>query len=158
MCGKHSSWHHTIEMRAMSAEERFWLYVQPPSLHDCWEWWGTRQVRYGTIRANGSGNVLAHRLSYEMHKGPIPDGLVIDHLCSNVFCVNPLHLEAVTQKVNMSRGAPARKTECKRGHDLTDPDNLYPGSLANGRRNCRTCRKERDAEQRQRVLAESGTG
>lgn len=66
----------------------------------CWHWkrtkndqgYGLIQIRYRAIRA--------HRLAYELAKGPIPQGLVIDHMCHNRGCVNPLHLQAVTQKQN----------------------------------------------------------
>lgn len=154
LCGKHVNQYHCAELRGMSVRDRFWLYVQPPSIHDCWEWYGTRQKRYGTLGVTGTQkNVLAHRAAYELFKGTIPDGLVIDHLCHNIFCVNPLHLEAVTQKVNMQRSRPAMSATCKRGHDLTDPDNLVSSSLP--RRDCRTCAKVRRAE---KVLVESGTG
>jgi hypothetical protein len=90
----------------------------------CWLWtrsWCTKDG-YGKICGFGDGSSqLAHRWSYEHFKGPIPEGLVIDHLCRTPACVNPDHLEAVTQQVNVLRGvapsalANARGT-CTRGH------------------------------------------
>ena len=144
-CGKHAHQFHAADVRAMTVEERFWMYVQPPSIHDCWEWRGTRRDRYGTLSVNGK-ITLAHRVSYELLVRPIPDGLVIDHRCRNVFCVNPLHLDPVTQKTNMRRALV--KTECIRGHDLTDPDNLFPAKRASGQAHCRPCQKEREASYR----------
>ena len=90
-----------------------------------------------TIGRKGYSN---HRLAYECAYGPIPQGLVIDHLCRNRSCANPAHLEAVTDRVNILRGegvavANARKTHCKRGHELSDP---YIDSR--GSRICRACR------------------
>jgi hypothetical protein len=67
----------------------------------CWEWTGNRTGDgYGRL-AGRQG--LAHRLSYEYHLGPIPDGLEIDHLCRNRGCGNPAHMEAVTHRVNCQR-------------------------------------------------------
>ena len=84
---------------------------------------------------------IAHRVAYEKAYGPIPEGLVIDHLCRNGLCVNPEHLEAVTRKENILRGEGAcaqnaRKTHCKRGHELI-PENLIERS--DGRRDCLLC-------------------
>lgn len=88
----------------------------------------------------------AHRVGYELYVGKIPDGLMLDHLCRNRCCVNPKHLEPVTNLENVRRGIAAQRnreirlamTHCKRGHPLSG-DNLYinPGS---GQRVCRSCR------------------
>lgn len=83
---------------AISFEERFWQKVQKTD--SCWVWIGSKDKQgYGNLTNNRQ--VLAvHRVSYEMHVGPIPAGLVIDHKCFNHSCVNPEHLEPVTRKVN----------------------------------------------------------
>lgn len=72
--------------------------------------YGNRDAQgYGRIRESGTrSNALAHRVSYEAFNGPIPEGMVIDHLCQVTSCVNPDHLEAVTQKTNIQRGFAAR--------------------------------------------------
>ncbi len=111
---------------------------------ECWEWAGTRFRGYGMIGVRGLENRRAHRVSYETFVGPIPDGLTIDHLCRNRGCVNPAHLEPVTNKVNVLRGVGptavnARKTHCCRGHEFT-PENTL---LSSGRRYCRACIKVR---------------
>lgn len=108
----------------------------------CWDWVGGHTTAgYGTTW-NGRGMVYAHRLLYERHKGPVPEGLHIDHLCRNRGCVNPDHLEAVPCKENIRRGdspaAIARRTNrCGRGHEFT-PENTY--RRPNGGRMCRACR------------------
>lgn len=114
----------------------------------CWEWVGAKDTRgYGNFKFE-SKVYKAHRFSYQFHKGPIPKGLVIDHLCRNTSCVNPSHLEAVTHKVNVLRGIGptsinASKTICKRGH-LLNIENVYISAANN--RSCMICQKIRYRE------------
>lgn len=110
----------------------------------CWEW-------NGGVNPNGYGlfgvrrkSTLAHRVSYNWFIGEIPEGLTLDHLCRVRHCVNPDHLEPVTNRENCLRGISpaainARKTHCMRGHEFT-PENTrgYPGRV--GRR-CRACER-----------------
>jgi len=131
-----------IPLNQAAAADRFERYVQRQD-QGCWIWTGTRTLHgYGSFCDNGP-KVLVHRWSYEQHVGPIPDGLVIDHLCRNPPCVNPDHLEPVTQRENLMRSPivlsaiNARKTHCVRGHEFT-PENTYI-QPATGKRRCRTC-------------------
>jgi hypothetical protein len=79
----------------------------------------------------------AHRWSYEYFIANIPSGLDLDHLCRNRACVNPWHLEPVTNEVNVKRGADARrKDECHNGHPFSEA-NTYINTAS--RRVCRTC-------------------
>jgi len=128
--------------------ERFMAKVEITD--SCWNW--TASVGghgYGqfSVKKDGKwGPQLAHRVSYELHIGPIPEGLQIDHLCRNKSCVRPDHLEPVTQRVNILRSdapsAVAHRTDtCKRGHNLTDAR-----VRSNGARECRACSRERWAE------------
>lgn len=117
----------------------------------CIEWIAAcNGVGYGVLSINRTGGkILAHRWSYEHHKGPIPDGLEVDHLCRNRRCVNPDHLEAVTHRINTLRGtAPtavnAARTHCVNGHEFTT-DNTYI-TPSRGRRECRTCHRERERD------------
>lgn len=124
------------------------LFEMVDKTDSCWLFTGRlTSCGYGTIREGGrdSRRVMAHRVSYELHVGPIPDGLVIDHLCRVRNCVNPNHLEPVTSRINVLRGlAPAainaRLTHCKKaGHPLT-PDNLNGDTP--GHRRCKKCRSD----------------
>lgn len=113
----------------------------------CWQWTGSvNRGGYGQFafgrRTNGHmRNALAHRASYAIHVGAIPDGLEIDHLCRNRLCVNPTHLEPVDRKTNASRSIHANsvKTHCVKGHEFT-PENTY--RRPNGRRYCAACHRE----------------
>lgn len=123
--------------------------------HQCWEWTGTIDNKgYGKISAGANKLVYAHRLAWELMIGPIPKGLVIDHLCRNHSCVNPDHMEVVTIKENVLRGVGlsainARKTACQNGHELAG-DNLVIITKASGHqfRRCRACYNEYQREWR----------
>lgn len=137
---------------SLSTEERFWNKVSRSD--SCWLW-------AGAILKNGYGYAwdgqrarLAHRFAYELKKGLIPDGLVIDHLCRVPACVNPDHLEAVTQMENVWRGEGPRvqrerrlgQTHCKRGNHPLAGDNLYVDKR--GRRACRECARVGDRDRK----------
>jgi hypothetical protein len=111
----------------------------------CWEWTGATNGSYGVMvvgkRGHGKRFGMAHRIVYERERGPVPDGLTLDHLCRNHLCVRPDHLEPVTIAVNCARGygfaaMNARKDRCDNGHEYT-PGNTY--RYPDGRRECRTC-------------------
>jgi hypothetical protein len=108
---------------------------------ECWLWTGARNhYGYGIINIQKK----IHRVAYEHFLGPIPEALVIDHLCRVRHCVNPEHLEAVTFRENVLRGDSgparnARKTHCDKGHPLTG-DNLTIIEVGGRRsRRCRAC-------------------
>jgi hypothetical protein len=105
----------------------------------CWLWIGsTSRGGYGQFN-DGTTMVRAHRFGYTALVGDIPQGLDLDHLCRNRWCVNPEHLEPVTRGENLRRGYLARglKGACAQGHPFDD-DNTF--QRASGGRGCRTCR------------------
>jgi len=105
----------------------------------CWLW--NRSVRsdgYGTYYANGKQN-YAHRFAYETLVGPVPEGMQLDHLCRVRNCINPKHLEPVTQEENTRRAVEAnRRTACPQSHPY-DEKNTY---LYHGYKKCKTCKLE----------------
>jgi hypothetical protein len=129
--------------------DRFLAYVADAP-RGCWQWTGYLMPN-GYARFSVAGErQYAHRVAYEAVHGPIPNRLVIDHLCRNRGCVNPDHLEAVTQRTNVLRGvsfaaARARQVRCLHGHRFTEA-NTYVAP--NGTRKCRTCRAAARARSR----------
>lgn len=120
----------------------------------CWNWLGAKQNGYGVVRSGGRTGryVRAHRVAYELLRGPIPNDLCIDHLCNNTRCVNPAHLQPVTLQENGRRGAiyalnggrkakhprasAIRITACPKGHERT-PENTRINK--DGGAVCRAC-------------------
>lgn len=121
-------------------EERFMDKVSPEPMSGCWLWLGfTNPKGYGRFRIEGKNGPVgqAHRVAYELFRGPIPSGLTLDHLCRVRSCVNPAHVEPVTAVENVRRGGNVQKPHCPQGHPLSG-DNL---SLRSGQRSCRICNR-----------------
>lgn len=143
----------------MPLRERIEQYTSIDPQTGCWEWLASATVSgYGRIMMTREAKVhrssLAHRVAYEEYVGPIPDGLVLDHLCRNTICCNPEHLEPVTQAENVRRGeAPSNTyreaTHCIHGHEFTE-ENTYRTERG---RYCRACRRRRNAESNARKKA-----
>jgi len=132
-----------------TVEERFWEKVGDHSdPTKCWLWLACAVKEYGQFYLAGK-KVAAHRLSYEMYYHvTIPEGMTIDHVkargCISTLCVNPYHLEVVTQKVNILRGVSpsalhAKATYCPQGHPY-NKENTYV--TPSGGRNCLVCLRE----------------
>lgn len=129
-----------IRVAGDSVERLMLLYrVEESTGH--WLWTASLgEFGYGQVRWGGTMR-RAHRVVYAVMVGPIPPGMVLDHLCGVRHCVNPAHLEPVTQRVNMAR---AVKPHCKNGHEWTTETTIV---RKGGKRLCRTCNR---AYQRER--------
>lgn len=146
---------------------RFWAKVDRGDGYGCWLWTGGKSRGYGLFKRS-RGRIVrptlrAHRVAYEMLVGPIPEGLTLDHVkargCTSRACVNPAHLEPVTNAENARRGrlgfrgvqgvprrggANERKTHCPRSHPYDETNTKH----YRGRRVCLACRDSHNAERR----------
>lgn len=126
-------------MARRSPQSLFWSHVRFG--FGCWRWTGSfYKDGYGQVGSTKFNSKRAHRVAYELLVGPIPEGMVLDHLCRHTWCQNPRHLEPVTHAENIRRGVGrpaqnARKTHCKNGHPF-DRVNI------NGERFCSVCTRE----------------
>lgn len=131
-------------MKRLSLAQRLLTRVEK-NADGCWYWTGRcTPGGYGSFKFEGK-HLSTHRVSYELHIGPIPIGLHVDHLCRHRTCCNPLHLEPVTPAVNKARGigfpgVNPLKTHCPQGHPYDDT-NTITGRRGDGRtyRRCRIC-------------------
>jgi hypothetical protein len=137
----------------MPARMKFWERIERTPT--CWLWTGPLdRDGYGITHAKGVR--LAHRLSWVLHRGPIPKPLQIDHLCRVRACVNPDHLELVTAVENVMRGqgptaVHARQTHCINGHPFDELNTTVETSRdGRQRRRCRTCKTATDRRQTER--------
>lgn len=139
-----------------SPHERRMLYGEPLAVrlfakvrvaeNGCWLFEPAVKVAwYGKVKTDwGAANV--HVIVWNWLRGPVPDGLELDHLCRNKACCNPDHLEAVSHKENCRRGrgpevARSRRftqTHCKRGHEFNLVNTIYKKK----QRVCRICKRE----------------
>ena len=141
--------------------QRFEEKYMPEPMSGCWLWIGgvgsgSPTHRYGAFFLDKEV-IGAHRASHILYKGPIPDGLHIDHLCRNTCCVNPDHLEAVTPGDNVRRGVGAAVTSaihasvthCPSGHEYSQ-ENTYVVITKKGyaSRMCRSCVRQRSRDRR----------
>lgn len=123
------------------------LIIQP-SGH--WRIAGISDSSWGYSTICGSGvEICSHVLSHMIYLGPVPPGMEVDHLCQLRWCVCPFHLQAMTHGQNIRQ---ARGRECKRGHDMLEPGNVYEYTK-NGRlaRMCKPCNDLRNARRLARV-------
>ena len=138
-----------------SIKERFLSHVNKDDINGCWNWIGAKSKDgYGRFWFRDK-LWLAHRASYEIFIGKIPHGMQLDHLCRNRSCINPKHLEAVTQQENIRRGEAGKhlsiRTHCSHGH-LFDNDNTY--IVPRGDRICRKCQRQRFEKYQERHTAQ----
>lgn len=147
------------EIPELSAKDikRFEAKIDKNGANGCWLWLVSTRNTYGCFKLQGK-LYSAHRIAHTIWIGRIRDGLQVDHLCGNRLCVNPAHLEAVTQLVNIQRGHGGdlhrNKTHCPKGHPYAG-DNLRMKRARQGR-DCVACDNARDRtayNERRRELA-----
>lgn len=127
-------------------DARFWAKVEGGSYLECWRWTASlNDGGYGQFAIAGRPH-RAHRVAYQLLIGAIPEGLVIDYLCRNRWCINPWHLDPVTDEVNRTRGDAGlttgryqrSKTQCPSSHPY---DELNTRIDPQGHRRCRACER-----------------
>lgn len=138
-----------MRRKCKTIEERFWPKVLKLK-GGCWFWLAFID-KAGYARIHGTGRdsevLYAHIFSYELHNGPVPVGLELDHTCRHRWCVNPTHLEPVPHRINALRGmAPTvvihRSGRCSRNHKRTE-ENVYWIKNKPGKWQCRECNRIR---------------
>lgn len=133
----------------------FWTKVAVQS-SGCWLWTASKSDGYGRFAVNRKLIQRAHRVAYIALVGLIPVDLQIDHLCRNRACVNPDHLEPVSQKTNILRGQSisaerAKQTHCLSGHAFDEENTAYVRQGHYVLRRCRACQRAR--QKRYRTVA-----
>ena len=168
MCKKHwRRWRNGKDINEKTwvdktVEERFWGKVNKLTDDKCWKWTGATRGKEGVLYGvawDGEKLIGAHRYSYELRHGEIPEGgeyrgMCVCHSCDTPLCVNPDHLFLGTHKNNMEdkvkkgRGT-GSITHCKRGHEFTDK-NTYVAK--GGFRHCKRCRLIRETKRKAKAL------
>jgi len=140
-----------LSRKPMLLITRFELMYIPEPNSGCWLWLGNlHRMGYGRLK-EGKRVISAHRFAYEYYRGTIPNGLVIDHLCRLPSCVNPWHMEVVTNTVNILRGESfsarnVRQNHCIHGHLLAG-ENLQIVVRGTRRwRKCKACEQRRSKQ------------
>lgn len=145
-------------MKTRTVAERLAAKIELDPATGCLNFTGSvSRNGYGQIYGGKRGQQLrTHRVAYELARGPVPEGLVLDHLCRNRRCCNPDHMEVVTNGENVRRGdgitaTNARKTTCSRGHPFDEANTKIHHRPTGPRRRCLECDRARAREAARRA-------
>lgn len=140
----------------MSLPKRFVSKFVVNKKSGCWVWQASKRDGYGRYHHDNKWT-QAHRYAYEKLCGEIPPNLQIDHICRNRACVNPNHMEIVTQQENIRRGKSpfiinSQRTHCINGHEFNTENTIID---ANGYRRCRACHRKRALRYSRKIRQEN---
>ena len=148
------------ERVTIPARERFDARWVPEPNTGCWLWTGAIIPNGYGVGPSVGGSHLAHRVGWTLYRGPIPEGMYIDHLCRVRSCVNPDHLRPVTPKQNSlenSESRPsknARKAQCPKGHPYSGENLWIRYQAGKPSRHCRACTRAQKRDRWRRHFAQ----
>ena len=122
-------------IRSTQADDRFWVKVE--KTETCWEWTSSMTPQgYGIFQTGGQNTPLmvSHKFAWELENGPVPEGMMLDHVCHNRKCVNPAHLRLATAKQNNENRGVLNKNNTSGVRGVVRRGNRWVGQVMHNRR------------------------